>query len=175
MKSVIRSRSATLLFTLLFSMALNGCSLFGRSEGTPEAKYAVLVVVNQYLTAIASGRSSAIRDAVAWSDYRRKNGEQLTSANVEQIVEALKGKFNRENHPLVDLDVKDLELDDNLAKVSLQKRNDSDAQLVKLELVWTGGGWVIVDDNIFEDGGVLQTSLSASGVGARKTMKKSGS
>lgn len=147
-----------ILLTLLLLTA--SCARFLGHEGTPEAKRAALMVVNQYLTAVANGRSAAITDLIAWQEYLKNKDDEITKAEIVTQIDRSKKMWNVSDHPLMNLAPKEIDVRDNDAVVVLRKMNAPQNRLIQIEAQWIGGGWIIVNDNLFGKTGVITDAVT---------------
>jgi len=138
---------------LLLMLCLIGCGLLKNNDyQTPEEKMAVLRVCNDYLRFIASSNHPLAEGLIGWSDYGpAKDGSINRLTFAEKLVEN-KDKWKESEHPLLGLDVKEVDVTEDDAEVVLQKKGGD--SIVQIELRWAGRGWLIVNDNIFSKNGI---------------------
>ena len=145
------------------AVLLSSCSMlsFGGSEATPELKLAVLGVTNDYLRSIAQGNSQHYQETVLWIDYIANKHNAVSKAECLKRVADLKGRYPIENHPLLDLVPLEVSVRGNNAVVRLRKRTQPEAPEIIVKLIWDGSGWVISDDSLFGEKGLLMTGNSS--------------
>lgn len=141
------------IFLVLLASISSGCSMFVSDEATPEVKMAVLRVCDEYLRNLAGGMSEQAEAMIAWSDYKPVR-DGLSRAEFSQIVKSKKGIWNKEENPLLGLDILETEIVGDSASVELIKKSTS--QRIKIKLSWIGRGWVVVSDNIMSEDGVFR-------------------
>ena len=146
-----RPRRAALLAGAL--LVLSGCSSMMPDSGTPESRATVLNVVVNYLGQIVLGNEKQLNSFLLWPEYLEAKG-QITKEQFLSQFEQAKRTWSRERHPLLGLDVKEVDVDGNEAQVVLQRPSSDDPE-IKVELLWTGAGWMVVNDSIFGENNLL--------------------
>ena len=141
------------LIVFIFPLVFSGCSIFGSDPVTPETKAAVLRICDEYLRDLAGGLSGQAEAMIAWPEYGPQKGG-LSRAEFESIVKSKKDIWSRSEHPLLGLDVKEVDIDEDAAEVVLQKPGKKEK--IEIELSWVGRGWLVVNDNILEVGGAYR-------------------
>jgi len=147
-------RFLLLTLSLLLVASFGGC--FSLSQPlTPEARTAVLRVPDEYLRMIAVGTSAAVEGMVGWVEYMERTGGKTRKEEILETVRQMQNRYQTpEKHPLLGLSLLKFDGGDDNATVNLRK--GSNGPEIKLELAWTGRGWLIVGDNLFGPKGVLQ-------------------
>ncbi len=147
------SRLRVYLLCLVALLTLSACSL-GSSDVTPETRMAVLRISDEYLRNLAKGQSGQAESMIGWPDYGPAVDDEITRDSFAEIVKSKKDRWSKEEHPLLGLDVKKVEIDDDEAEVLLVKKTTN--QKIEIELRWVGRGWLIVNDNILSKNGIFR-------------------
>jgi len=98
---------------------------------------------------------------VLWLDYLQNTGLPAKEAMFTKMHRAAE-RYTEKNHPLMQLDILEVDVDGNDAELALRKKGNREAPVIEIELTWVGSGWLIVNDNIFPDGGVLDRVMRTS-------------
>jgi hypothetical protein len=150
---------AVLLTVLLFGAA--SCSLLTPYKPTPEVKIAVIRVADEYLRSIVQGKTAHLSDMILWGEYAPK--KKLTRDAVTAEMESIKGKYPLDQHPLLGLELRNLDIGEDIAELTLKKASMPEMPEITIELVWVGNGWLITNDNLFgQDGIIPSLAKSAS-------------
>ena len=149
-------------FSFFLALLFTGCSWLFQGSGTPEAKQAVLRSANDFLTAVATGRTTSLQELVAWNEYRERKDDKKAHEIVEREANALRAAFPLKSHPLMDLTPVDIAVRGDFAVVMLRKRADEGAPRIEVRFAWADGGWLVIDDNIFGPRGIAEAALSAA-------------
>lgn len=151
--SIRQSFSKLCLGLLLILMAGNlGCASLATPETSPETKVAILKVTGDYLNAVCRADIEAINSSILWADYLENREKQYSKKFYQRDLENLRNKFSTQNHPLINLDIKDLKIEKNTATITLQKFNQPTSPEIRISLLWDGNGWLISDDSLFGPG-----------------------
>ncbi len=142
------------LILVLVLFAFSGCSMFSSQEVTPETKMAVLRLCDEYLRNLANGKASQAEAMIAWSDYAPASEDELTREEFDQIIKSKKDRWSKEEHPLLGLDVTDVEIGNDVAVITLVKK--STKSTIEIKLNWVGRGWVVTGDNILSKNGIYR-------------------
>lgn len=144
-----------ILFVVLFASSCASINLGEKKrEPTPELKMAVIGVADQYLGAITADHYDHLRGMVLWVDYSAANS-MITKVDYEREIRILNETFKpaSDEHPLKQLEVTDINVNENDATVKLKKIGFE--QEFDINLRWIGEGWLVVDDSIFGATGYL--------------------
>ena len=161
-KEINRSHTSILMVALLaLVLSLASCSAFTsyKSE-TPEAKIAVLSVARNYLGFIVMGNYNQVFGLILWNSFLDSSDSAFTKEDVRKQMELIQNRWSKEEHPLLNLDMKDIEVRADTAELTLQKFNSPDSPKIVINFIWTGSGWLIQKDNIFGSDGVLAKALT---------------
>lgn len=161
-KKINGSYTSVLIGTLLaLILCLSSCSAFTayKSE-TPEAKIAVLSVARNYLGFIVMGNYNQVFGLILWNSFLDSSGSAFTKEDVRRQMELIQNRWSKEEHPLLNLDMKDIEVRADTAELTLQKFNSPESPKIEISFIWTGNGWLIQKDNIFGSEGVLAKALT---------------
>ena len=137
-----------LLLVLLSGLVLPGCSLMEPAP-SPATRQTVLSVAANYLQFIVQGNDKRLTAIVSWQEYLLKNKEGLTREELSKQIALGQGRWTPETHPLLNLDVRSLDVNGDSAKVTLQRVNAKGFPVIWVKMAWTGSGWLIVDDSLF--------------------------
>jgi hypothetical protein len=149
---------------LVLLVSSTGCSmLFGKPEMT-EVKKAVIFVSANYIRHIVQNNKPQIDAMILWTDYLEAEGRGGTFSKPQYYLQLdfFAKNFlprNSKKHPLLGLDVVDVEVGENSAIVTFKKFGQDDAPNIEVALIWIGRGWLIVDDSIFGHRGLVAQSL----------------
>ena len=128
-------------------------------DATPEVEKTVLLVSLEYIQRVANTNFARIEPLVFWTDYIGKTG--VTPFEYQrQLSWVAKQRWTQETHPLFHLDVVDIDVDENNSEVVLRKNAPGTWPKIKISLIWSGNGWLVVGDNLFGDKGVFATAAS---------------
>lgn len=159
MNASLKSKPLKAFFVGMCFFALASCSSIFAKEGTPESKRAVLLVANEYLTAVLVGKTQKLSDVVAWGEYF-ENNEGLTKETIESEILLAKKRFPLAEHPISDLIPVSVDVRGDNAVVTLRKNNKPESPLIIINAYWAAGGWIVRDDNLFGAEGVITNALS---------------
>lgn len=138
----------TLFYTLIIVLtSLSSCSYFEKNsivnEGT---KQAVAQVVEQYLRFSFLARMPAVESTISLGDFLQN--QQITYDEFDFRIVRLSSHWSNETNPLIQLKIISIILDEDDAKVILQREGSSFPEL-HFQLKWVGSSWAVLDDNIF--------------------------
>lgn len=162
-QSLMRSK-LILFIAVLLSVFFSGCSFFeavSAPELLPEKKNTLSSLAGRYLIAIANSDLQGTTRMVLWDQYLENN--KISAAQYSKVWVKVAGKWPAGKHPLQGLKVDNVRADDDSAKIFLIKDPElgkqPDPQRVTIELVWTGGGWMVSGDNLFSRDGFFTKFL----------------
>lgn len=152
-------------FTILFlSLFLSSClGLKGRGKVTPELKIALIRVSGEYLDKLNNSTFDNIHGMIIWDDYLDpgKNKRMDKEIFIKQVAASrLFWKDKPGQHPLVNLDLEDIRLKNDDATVKLRKFKQKNAPTIEIKLRWNGQGWLVIDDNIFGKGRLMEELMA---------------
>lgn len=156
---------STLFFSVILCViSLSGCSaIFGGDTITLEQKQAVLRVVNEYLSFVALGKRDQAESMILWVDYVEQGGPGFNREIFrKQFAIAQAKKWDPKSHPLYNLDLTDLAIDDERAAVRLSKYQNEKSPVIAVDLVWAGRGWLVTGDTLFGMNGLFNKLPSSS-------------
>lgn len=145
----------SVLFVVLLSSLL-GCTAIKGTKVSNEQKVVVVRVAAEYLENIVQANTGALDVLVYWDRYLPEQ-VPLTKKLYFNQVYALQKKATPENHPLVHLDLQEVSISGNDAVVEFQKFKDTKAPMIIIKLHWDGNAWLIEDDSLFGQRGLLST------------------
>ncbi|MCB0358281.1 MAG: hypothetical protein KDD44_01550 [Bdellovibrionales bacterium] len=168
----IRRIFAILVVGLVSASSLTACSMLGfdrPSRGTIEVKQAVLNVASDYLRFVVANKTRLAEGMILWGDYSDNKGLGFSRELWQRQLEYLHTTFDPGDvaaHPLVNLDLVNIDVDDSNSVVVLRKYNNPQAPEVRIALTWVGKGWLVTDDSLFGSSGLI-AQLAAARQGAR--------
>lgn len=141
------------LFALL-ATCLSACSVWQSEPLSPDAKITVLRLSQNYLATIILGNETKLSDYIAWSDYVAATGPANSKFSHQQFSEQLAWftkayKAQDPRNPLLQLKVKDISGSNDVAKITLVKADGSSSEEIWIKFVWTGAGWLVMEDSLF--------------------------
>lgn len=141
----------SILFILLFSIA---CS----NNTIPIEKNIVLqeTLVNisaDYFNAIIRGDYPLAKSKINQADF--VFNERFTVEDMQTQLRTLDGRWTKEEHPLVNLIVLDVDQDGDYATLKFRRGDNKSAPTIEVRLLWTGTGWLINKDNLFGSDGLF--------------------
>lgn len=155
---------ATVAFFALLALALStsgGCSKLLSREGTDAAKATVVAIVGDYLTAVALSQERPLHSLILWDEFLRDGQRLMTRGEVSAQLMSLKNRWTPADHPLLGLEVLSVSVQGNDAKVELRKKGHPDYPVIWVKMIWSGTGWLIVEDSLFGRGKLIE-QLNAS-------------
>lgn len=157
-----RSTRTLCLFLAILLLSTTGCSNLFRSEPPPDLKKAVVLVSANYLRYLVQNNKKQVEDLVFWAEYldRVSTGGAFTKPQYFLQMDQLANNFSprdAENHPLLGLDLLDVDYSSNAARVVFQKFGNPNAPQIEIHLAWIGRGWIIVEDSLFGLRGLIPT------------------
>jgi hypothetical protein len=151
------------LIAFLLILALTGCAtLTGKRTPLPEVQTALLGVTNDYLRSIAMGNTKQLEAMVYWFGYVEAKKARVSKAQYMQTVSALRDRWEPADHPLVGLAPVRVSSDDDDAEVVVRKANNPNAAEIRVVLVWSGNGWLVTNDNLIGEDGLLSKQLQSA-------------
>lgn len=133
-----------------------GCSTIKSSKVSNEQKVVVVRVAAEYLENIVQANTGALDVLVYWDRYLPEQVPLTKKLYFDQVY-ALQQKATPENHPLVALDLSEVSISGNDAVVEFQKFKNAKAPTITIKLHWDGNAWLIEDDSLFGQRGLLST------------------
>lgn len=115
-------------------------------------------VTSHYLDAIVEGRSEQLEGMILWAEYLTHKNHAGKNYIMQQVV-LTKGQIKRELHPLIDLHIQKIDVQENSAHVTMRQHGKESNPLVTIDYAWTGNGWLITNDNILGQSGILCNTL----------------
>ncbi len=141
--------------TILFLMlAASACSVTSWKTPTPEVQATMIKVSGAYLTGLLHNNRGMIAAYCSLNDVLKHN--KITEQTFFTRIKVLQNTFPGEKHPLAGLKVMQVLQKENEAKVVLQKADKSHGETITLELFWANSGWLVVEESITKDGGLVQ-------------------
>lgn len=134
---------------------LSSCSLgLGRdsSSDTPEVRNVLIALSSDYFVHVINGNYGKIKDLILWDDYIPNKNNTISREKYFEQLSKLDGRYEIKDHPLIKVKVDEINIDGNSANISFTK---DDSPQIEVGYMWTGSAWLIVDDNLFGDGGVF--------------------
>ena len=149
------SRFARLFFVLL-AFSFCSCSMLRKTAPSPEEKMAVLHVVDQYLRYVVAGDKDKVASMIIWAEYLTETTKAFNQDSFFKQLSIIKGRWPREENPMLGLDVVNLEIGGDLAKVRLRKLANPQSPEIWVQVVWVGRGWMVRDDSLFGQGNLIE-------------------
>ena len=141
-----------LLLLIIFVLLAAGasCSLIEPSKGRAAVESTVIGVVNTYLTAVAAGDERRLNGIVYWDLFLGRNGgELLTRSEIHTQIEQIKTRWTPDKNPLLGLEVINVSVSGDDAKVTVRKAGKPDFPTIWVKVVWSGSGWLVAQDSLF--------------------------
>jgi hypothetical protein len=151
-----RAKALRSAVALIVVAHLAACSFVTR-ERTPtyEEKIALVRITQKYLTSLMRGDENALNSLILWSEFLARRGTPLTKAQVLAEGKSILTRWPEEDSPLLKLDVVEIRLQGDNARVTMQRFGRPDFPTVTINLFWMGRAWLIEHDSIFGIDGVL--------------------
>ncbi len=150
-----RRMLSCLLVVSLLTMSV-ACSPFAKKEKSMILKATVVSVAANYLRQIARVELRHLNSLVNWNVYLKKSKNGFKKTDYSAQVRALNKKFGATNHPLFGLGISDVEIDDDFAEITLKKDDSKDDIDIWIRLAWNGSAWLVIDDNLFGKGHLIE-------------------
>lgn len=146
----------TTVIPSLILFIFTSCSAIGNtsSKTTPALQAAVLRVTADYLTAVSVGRMQFLNSILLWGEYS-VNNQGLSKEQYVKQVKKIQTKQPTLDHPLMNLQPLSVEQDDDRVTITMKRIGKPGAEMLVVELLWDGGGWLVTDDNIFGNDGLI--------------------
>jgi hypothetical protein len=163
---MVRCNKLARAFLVLLLINLSACG-FWKTEGPPSVneKQIVILVCADYLKIVVSNKHhERLNSLMALTTYM-ENQPGLNKSTFLKQIESLQNRWPMDEHPLLNLDLKEIIVEDDLAKVTLRRKDglESDPD-VEIELFWSGTAWQIIDDSLFGPGNYIESITRASAV-----------
>lgn len=130
-----------------------GLRITGKS--TPDARATVVQMAGEYVRLVNTENKEMLEGLILWDEFVRNSPGLLTPGQVYAQMRGNATRWTEENHPMIHLDLRALHVEENEARVTLQRINKADAPLVEIEFFWTGEAWLVVDDSVFGSDGII--------------------
>lgn len=116
-----------------------------------DAKGTIQRVTQTFIGTVATGNEIKLADQVSWEDYLGTGDERISHQEFSNQLRAFREKFPLDNphNPLLHLRVVKVTGSGSRGKIYLQKSDNESAPEIWVKLVWTGTGWVVIEDNLF--------------------------
>lgn len=133
------------------AMLLQGCSMLERDTLSQDAKATLVGLTQRYLATIVEGDETKLADYIAWADYLGNGDKRISHFEYSRQLQRLNEKYTAENpkHPLVGLRLVSVKGHEDVAMVTLEKADGSAKEQVWIKFVWTGSGWIVLEDSLF--------------------------
>lgn len=150
----LSSRHLTRVSILFLLLAASACSVTSWREPSAEVQATMIKVSGSYLTGVLHNNRSGIVAFCSLNDVLKHN--KITEQTFFTRIKVLQNTFPGEKHPLAGLKVVQVLQKENEGKVILQKANKSHGETITIELFWANSGWLVVEESITKDGGLVQ-------------------
>lgn len=148
---------ASIAGVVLCACLLSGCGSRILSPEPPAVvKVVVLRAAVQYVACTVRGDYRCLRPLVAWNDYLKHQSIKGGMNAYQQRLQRVKNRWSAEENPLMNLDVKKIDIDENDATVVFGRAEGERFPEFSIQLYWTGGGWLIYDDSLFGDDELIE-------------------
>lgn len=138
---------------VFFLVSFSACSLSSR-QPNPELARTLAIVSADYLRYVISVDEKKLGNVVLWTDILKTKG--LEKTQYLRKAKSLKLRYGlRPDHPLLGLRVMSIRIDDDRAWVELKKDGQTDAPTIEISLVWGSVGWLVLNDNLFGEGELI--------------------
>ena len=133
------------------SLLTTGCSAM-RNNPPQVVQSTVVRISAEYLGALATTNEKKLENLVLWKPYLDENNQLLLNEKKGLFFQKLRTvskSWKKNNHPLLGLDVKNIDIDKDTATIDFEKVEGAPNQIISVRLLWIGAGWMVVDDNLF--------------------------
>ena len=148
-------KTITLISLIIF---LTSCSVLQPYTPTDDVKRTVVGITVEYLGGIIRNDLQIINEYVAKERFFSKEGANITSLDFSKRLLAMSQKCRElaQTCPLSNLELLDTNITETVAEVTLQQNNNSKAPKIKIILQWSGTGWMIINDSLFPNKGLIK-------------------
>lgn len=148
---------------------LSACGALSSYTPTPEAQMTVLGLANDYLRIIVQGKTRQVESMILWIPYVEATG--VSKDQVRADIKWLSKRWPLDNHPLLGLQLTEINVNEDDAFVRLKKLSLPEQPEIVISLQWIGNGWLIVGDTLFTKDGVI-SHLKAHAAKTDSTVSK---
>lgn len=130
-------------------LSLCGCwfsSGYGDSELT---RTAVIRIAGEYIGHVLTKNQNQLDGLVLWSDYTKNKDQKVTRTTYFKQLASIPPLPADETNPLVGLDVYELDIDGDDARITFVKHGLENPPKIEVQITWVGQGWLVVDDTLF--------------------------
>ena len=138
-------------------LAFTGCGLTSKTPN-PALTNALVNVSATYLRYVVIADEAKLGNVILWHDHLEAN-DLDKDAYLAKLGHLKKRYPTLKNHPLLGLEVRDIKWNDNRATVKLAKTGKVNSVPIVIDLYWGSNSWLVVDDNIFGQGELLDIWL----------------
>mgnify|MGYP000544718641 CR=1 FL=1 len=150
---------ALMLVTLSFA---GSCGKLKGYTPTAEVKSTLVRRSADYLGFILLGDQTRLEGMVLWVDFLGDGEKHLDKTSYFQQVQQAKSLWPDDaSNPLLQLDLRSIDVSEDEAEVILRKINSPSSPEIRLFFRWTGSGWMIADDSLFGTDGLIGKTIAA--------------
>jgi hypothetical protein len=154
----MKTTLTTLLsFGLLISglLVTSGCSNNLFAKENPVLKNTIIKVSAEYLESLIRGDAARVNSQIFWSRFLPSKRQPYSKSDFAAQLALLDARWTKAEHPLINLDLVDISTNDDVAKIKLRRIDLENAPTIKLEMSWSGAGWLVSEDNLFGKEGLF--------------------
>lgn len=151
---------ALLLVSALCLCVITACSI-GAAKPRPHLAATVASVAANYLGHVATGQTRHLNTLVMWNAYLTESKPGLTQKQYLEELRSISSRWDPQEHPLLGLNITEIETEDDEAEIRFQKPG-GEADEIRVNLRWSGSGWMVVDDSLFGEGGQIRSWVQGS-------------
>jgi len=141
-------------FIFLLSL-LCSCSRSSSLNENSALKRTLVNVSADYLNAIIRGDNRRVKSKMFLSSFISSKKQPFKSKDLDRQLSSLNSRWNKNNHPLVNLDVIKVEKNQDDAYLEFRRIKSENSPLISIKLLWAGSGWLVVEDNLFGPEGLF--------------------
>ena len=163
-------KNSLILFISVLSLFLaTSCSKSISVDDNAPLRAALVRISANYFNAIIRGDKRSLDTRINPTKYFSDNS--FSSKDFYNQVSSLDGRWNKDDHPLVNLDVLDIDKSEGSAELKFRRIDNPDAPVIYLSLSWEGAGWLVSKDNLFGPGGIF-SNLPSINSASSSTLNK---
>jgi hypothetical protein len=145
----IPSLKVSFLIPLLLLIA---CSIPKKKEVSIDTKFTVIQVCSEYLAAVIRGDEGRIGNYASWKDLLSSENGSISMEEFRKELAVFQQSYSAKDHPLLGLEIKKLEIEEDDAFVVFKKFGAKDSPEITITLQWVSSAWMVIEDSIFGKG-----------------------
>ena len=141
-------KNIQLCLIFCISLSLSSCGNFNSKQPNPELASTIIRTAAKYLVYVVNADENEINGAILWTDILKT--KEMNKPQYRSQMSALKKRFpGTKGHPLIGLNIKDLEWTGDEATVSFVNASGTPKDTIWVQIMWSGSGWLVDDDSLF--------------------------